>query len=216
MKNLLLVGLLILSQSLTNCASAQKERKTPRSDTRNITVISPQNKICVQPPPQYYKSGLEANIDAKIPSIKETLEAGLSLKQTIEKLRNDLPETYNFETVEYRLCVAVQQGLISKEHYEKCISEILPGLYNLPEFIKFIVHVKSKSDNNPLPGAYISVKGSTIGATTDIEGSGILLIPREMLGNATITVSMGGNLPKEEEITITDAYIQETTIPFDM
>ena len=73
--------------------------------------------------------------------------------------------------------------------------------------------VTDKLTDDPLPGATVSIKGTTQGVVTDLYGNFSLYIPN---GSAIIEIRYIGYGTVEQEVTITDGKTQELDISLDL
>ena len=100
------------------------------SSNRDTTVISKNsnNVTCIEPPPDIIQTALSAQIQALIPEINIDIQANASAKSTVERIRSEVPNLQAVEALDYRMCVAYANGVLTKESYTKFLSEILPLL----------------------------------------------------------------------------------------
>jgi len=117
--------LLAITISLISCASTRKKVKLTKPDGTKIT--------CFQPPKDVMTENLEASIEAKIPYVKEQLDASLSLENKTKRIRDEISGINSVEVLEFKMCVAYANGIISSQEYNQFFSQILPLLKNSNE-----------------------------------------------------------------------------------
>src|ERR1044071_6787291 len=88
-------------------------------------IVSKDGITCTAPPPDVFLTS--TNIDASLPKVidilKKESKAKGSMQQTYQVIRS---EVHNFEVLESRLCLALQNHAITKEQYAFFVTSILP------------------------------------------------------------------------------------------
>ncbi len=84
--------------------------------------------VCYEPPAEVVPSAVRARVDAKIPDVIEVLEAQLEIEETLVRIRSDVHNLQAVEALEFRLCAAWAQGVLSEELYREFLFEVLPLL----------------------------------------------------------------------------------------
>lgn len=126
MLNKVLVYVAILF--LTSCIGGQSiDLRSPITFTRpdNITVK------CYQPPPEVIATSVKVDMDASVSKIKEILRAQAELKQTVQRIRNEIPDLQRIEVLSFRLCTDYGSGgldPISYQTFLKALYEVRTGL----------------------------------------------------------------------------------------
>jgi len=118
---------LLLAIGATSCAIF---RPSDPSNIKKVNLTRPDGTkvACFRPPADVYTDSLGATIDAKIPYIREKLEASLTIENKVERIRTEIPNLQALEAVEFRMCVAYGNNAINSDQYAQFISEILPLL----------------------------------------------------------------------------------------
>ncbi len=83
---------------------------------------------CIEPPPDVVTPEVNAKITAAMPKIEDILSAEVSVQKKYERIRDEVPNLGAVEVLEYRLCVACGNGLITKAQYNEYLQQILPKL----------------------------------------------------------------------------------------
>nr|WP_299067691.1 hypothetical protein [uncultured Allomuricauda sp.] len=122
MKKVILLTVTVL---LMSCASTRKKTKLTRPDGTKIA--------CFQPPKDVMTENLEASIEAKIPYVKEQLDASLSVENKTKRIRDEISGINSVEVLEFKMCVAYGNGIINSQEYNEFFSQILPLLKNTNE-----------------------------------------------------------------------------------
>jgi hypothetical protein len=80
---------------------------------------------CSKPQDDYMVTDREINAQVKVLG-KSILDASGKAPVTVQKLYDALPSVREFERLEYRLCLAAEQGRISPAQYKAYIDVLLP------------------------------------------------------------------------------------------
>jgi hypothetical protein len=117
MKKLITLSIILL---LISCASSRKKVVLTKTDGTKIT--------CFKPPPDVLTEKLEASIVAKIPYIKEQLDASLSVDNKTKRIRTEIEGINSVEALEFIMCRSYANGIIDSKEYTEFLKSILPLL----------------------------------------------------------------------------------------
>ena len=159
------------------------------TNSRRITDVDSSKNSCIEPPPEFTTTQLNASIDADVPDLEKVAKAGLSFDKKVERIREVLPGTATFEIVEYRLCIAVSQGRLSRADYAELITKTLPSAIE-PSKVTLIVKITDE-EGNPNPGAQVRIKGTNQAKSADFDGNVTFEVPYSKEG-VELEVNLSG------------------------
>ena len=81
---------------------------------------------CIKPPEDVVIRNAEASVDLTVKKIGQLLKASSSVRLDPVRVREISNDVNDFEVVEYRMCVAYANGIVSREQYSKFLTEFLP------------------------------------------------------------------------------------------
>ena len=118
LRSLLVLFLLGTVACVTNPSGRQTKTFTPTGNSFT----------CVEPPDDEVLESSKASVDIKVAKIGEILKADASVAQKVQQIREQSRGIQDFEVVDYRLCIAVVEGRLSKAKYEEFVNHVFKQL----------------------------------------------------------------------------------------
>lgn len=117
----LLILVLFLYRFLMPSSSRDIERFVRSTDQKPVS--------CVKPPPEDIPKDINVKLDVAVESIVGIAKGSAGFQFDAEKIVRDLPANlHTFEIVEFRICVAYVNGILTENEYKTSLDKIIPEL----------------------------------------------------------------------------------------